>query len=192
MRTCNACDVAKPCDAKHFITDRSRTSGLAYECIECHRTRKRLNPAPYIPYSLRTAKQKAAHTRRSRNYYKTENGRARVLASVYRKIDRRKGMSSDITGQWILSNIIGKACVYCGIASAYIGCDRIRNDLGHTTRNCVPCCSVCNAARMDNFTHDEMLMIGKTIAQVLLVRDTGSKVAANGGSPATASPRPIQ
>ncbi len=32
--------------------------------------------------------------------------------------------------------------------------------------NCIPCCKECNVARMNNFTHEEMLIIGQAIKAV--------------------------
>lgn len=95
------------------------------------------------------------------------------MASVYRKIDKKRGLVSDITGPWMLENIFGKPCVYCERIANNMGCDRIDNSFGHTTSNCVPCCPECNTCRMDVFSHDEMKIIGKTIRAVIDSRDQG-------------------
>ena len=44
--------------------------------------------------------------------------------------------------------------------------DRLNNDKGHTKDNTVPCCYECNCARNNNFSYEEMLVLGKTIAEI--------------------------
>lgn len=63
-----------------------------------------------------------------------------------------------------------KPCTYCGDTQEEIGCDRIDNSKGHTKDNVVPACKTCNVSRMDNFTHEEMLVLGKTIKQIKINR----------------------
>lgn len=49
--------------------------------------------------------------------------------------------------------------------------DRIDNNIGHTKLNVVPCCYTCNTARNNNFTHNEMFILGETIKQIKLNRN---------------------
>lgn len=65
-----------------------------------------------------------------------------------------------------LKNLIKQECFYCGQLSSRTvlslnvttqklepagrnGIDRLNNDIGYTPENCVPCCTVCNAMKMD-------------------------------------------
>ena len=41
-----------------------------------------------------------------------------------------------------------------------------RDSKGHTKDNVVPCCYDCNCARNDNFSHEEMVILGKTISEI--------------------------
>ena len=41
------------------------------------------------------------------------------------------------------------------------------NSKGHTYDNVVPCCYVCNCARNNNFTFEEMKQLGKTIKSIM-------------------------
>jgi hypothetical protein len=60
--------------------------------------------------------------------------------------------------------LISKPCAYCGgtnyrpharkrhallANSACNGIDRLHNDIGYELSNCVPCCSICNRAKLD-------------------------------------------
>lgn len=92
--------------------------------------------------------------------------KASKMISAYKFKDKKLGFTpTDIDIDWFITNIITQKCIYCG-DSERIGADRIDNDKPHSKDNIVPCCYDCNCARNNNFTHEEMLEIGKSIAQV--------------------------
>lgn len=92
--------------------------------------------------------------------------KASKMISAYRLKDKRNGVPiCDIDIDWMISNITTKPCFYCGDTNR-IGCDRIDNSKGHTKDNVVPCCYDCNCARNDNFSHEEMIILGKTISEI--------------------------
>ena len=98
--------------------------------------------------------------------YVKEHGklnRHKQLYHSYRKFDFHKDLQYDLTPEYIKEQII-KPCSYCQYPST--GLDRIDNTLGHLQSNCVPCCWECNTARMNNFTYEEMLVIGQAIKLV--------------------------
>lgn len=41
------------------------------------------------------------------------------------------------------------------------------NFKGHTYDNVVPCCYICNCARNNNFSFEEMKLLGKTIKKII-------------------------
>ena len=49
--------------------------------------------------------------------------------------------------------------------------DRIDNNKGHEINNVVPCCYECNVARGNNFSFEEMKLLGKTIKLIKLKRN---------------------
>lgn len=93
---------------------------------------------------------------------------SKMIAS-YKCTDKRKGLQTDITKDWVLENIIRKVCSYCG-SDKNVGCDRIDNKVGHLMSNIIPCCRDCNAIRGNLFTVDEMKLIGKTLKVIYAKR----------------------
>jgi hypothetical protein len=96
-----------------------------------------------------------------RKEYHKEN-KEKYLVSNYANKDKKKGLSCNLTENWLKKNITSKPCFYCG-DTENIGCDRIDNSKGHIKINVVPCCPQCNMARGNFFTTEEMLLIGATI-----------------------------
>ena len=90
-------------------------------------------------------------------YYKN---REKCLLRTYKYTDKKKGRICDLTIEWLKENITGKPCFYCG-QNVDVGCDRIDNSNGHIMDNVLPCCTNCNRIRKDDFTVDEMKVIGE-------------------------------
>lgn len=96
----------------------------------------------------------------------TDRAKASKMISSYKHKDHKNQTTiCDIDIDWMIDNIMTKSCIYCGDTNR-VGCDRIDNSKGHTKDNVVPCCFDCNCARNNNFSHDEMMEIGKTIAKI--------------------------
>lgn len=126
-----------------------------------------------------TKEQKRKVRARQNRYAKTPKGRALFMLKSYQRVDKAKGASCDLTQDFLLEEIICKPCIYCGDTDR-IGCDRVDNNLPHIKANVVPCCPDCNIARSNNFTHEEMLIIGRAVAKVKSARlDTRTKAIEN-------------
>lgn len=93
--------------------------------------------------------------------------RAKVskMLSSYRHKDKSLGLNLCDYNIEEMLEITNKPCIYCGDTNR-IGLDRIDNNQGHVKSNTVPCCYECNCARNNNFTYEEMLILGKTIAAI--------------------------
>lgn len=92
--------------------------------------------------------------------------KASKMISAYKHRDKINNTPiCDIDIDWMIENIINKPCYYCGDTNR-VGCDRIDNSKGHTKDNVIPCCYECNCARNNNFSVDEMKIIGQAIRKV--------------------------
>ncbi|MEA3280602.1 MAG: hypothetical protein U9Q38_08405, partial [Thermodesulfobacteriota bacterium] len=95
-----------------------------------------------------------------------KRNKASKMIAQYRLHDRKRGMNCDLTIDWFVENILTKTCHYCG-SEKNIGADRIKNDIGHTINNIVPCCYVCNIIKNNIFTSDEMYVLGKVAKNII-------------------------
>lgn len=132
----------------------------------------------YTTEEIIFGRKKKRHSKTPKDYTETNSRtKASKMISSYRKKDQKNGVSiCDITIDWMIDNILTKPCVYCG-DTYRVGCDRLDNSKGHTIDNVVPCCYECNCARNNNFSHQEMKIIGETIKKVKQQRnvDYGKK-----------------
>ena len=99
--------------------------------------------------------------------------KASKMCSSYKLKDWKRGLLYDLDSKWFIENILTKECIYCG-DNLNIGCDRIDNSKGHTKDNVVPCCYICNCARNNNFSFDEMKEIGVVIKSIKTRRNNNN------------------
>lgn len=136
----------------------ARDTGMNYNGIRTRYFRyKDLGHDDWIIYGKPILRRKIDHD-------KEYTHRTTRMYHAYKLRDRKRGLENDLTREFVLEEC-KKPCIYCGDTKR-IGLDRIDNTKGHTKDNVVPCCYECNCARLDNFTHEEMLIIGKSIAEV--------------------------
>lgn len=70
------------------------------------------------------------------------------------------------------NKLTSQPCVYCGKPPSqntrgylYNGIDRKNNKLGYDTENVVSCCGECNMLKGDRLSYEEMLHVGKCLAE---------------------------
>lgn len=158
-RKCFSCQILKPATTEFFHKDSNRPLGLMYKCKECAKKRK-FKQKRWQDYTEEQRIKKYANQKK--NYYKPSN-RALHILKGYKKQDVLKSRDFDLTKEFIIQKLNEK-CYYCGYET--IGLDRKDNKLGHTQDNCVSSCKECNIIRMDNFTFEEMKVLGKTIKKI--------------------------
>lgn len=182
VRQCHRCQQVLPATTDFFLRDKSRPLGLAYECKECHRERKRGRDNRPDRWQLMTDEQKAKAKKRNQRYAKTDKGRAVSLRKAYERID-----ACDMTTTEVLTLIV-QPCAHCGTVDLPRGLDRIDNSKPHVKGNVVPSCAPCNFARGDRFTFEEMQRIGVVIRQV--IKDRISKTTQNVDHPSSSNHHP--
>lgn len=165
-RICNRCKEEKPATTEFFGKDSSRPLGIAYECRPCHSERKKGRDRRKERWSNMTEEQREKASARNKRYSKTLKGRACFLKSRYSQVD-----SCNLTTEEVME-IIKQPCSYCGTVTENRGLDRIDNSKGHDKGNVVAACRDCNVMRADNFTHEEMFVIGEAIRKVKAARTT--------------------
>lgn len=90
---------------------------------------------------------------------KTKQGAKTAIYLGYKRHAKERGYDFNISKKEVLS-VIFKDCYYCGaipenlkktkndnIGLLYNGIDRVDNNTGYNTNNCVPCCKKCNQAK---------------------------------------------
>lgn len=138
-RQCFKCHEVLPLTDKYFYKSKTRLLGFEYRCKSCEKKKPKIKSSK-LPNVLNRI-----HTR-----YKASD-----------KIEKRKfDLSLDFVKQKAIL-----PCSYCGTPNA-MGFDRLNNNIGHTEENCVPCCSICNYVRSNEFTPEEMKELGKSIAKI--------------------------
>ncbi len=172
FRKCYLCKWVFPATFEYFPKDKNRPLGLGYQCKPCAKikSKEREKPRP-LRWQEMTAEQKQNKKEWQQTYAKSEEGWPRYRLGSYKYYDKKKGLDFNLTIDWFIENIFIKPCFYCQELGTN-GCDRIDNKLGHIKTNVVPCCDVCNTTRMDNFTHEEMIELGKVIQLIKLKRLT--------------------
>lgn len=93
--------------------------------------------------------------------YQQQRDKISKMLSAYKNRDQKRGFNFDLDRDF-LNDLTSKPCTYCG-DTKMIGADRINNFKGHTKDNVLPCCFTCNVTRGDQFSVEEMKLIGKTI-----------------------------
>jgi hypothetical protein len=149
-----------------FLKDASRPLGLAYECKECHRARKKGRDRRKERWASLTPEQRKLRLARMRRWANTPKGRATFLRKAYQRID-----TCDLSTAQILE-MIEQPCVYCGTQTANRGLDRLDNNKPHILGNVHTACTECNLIRGDRFTVEEMKLLGAVVAQIRKARDT--------------------
>jgi hypothetical protein len=161
-RVCSCCKKEQELISTNFCSDKNRKSGFSYRCKKCDAIKKDNRKERYKKLS---EEQKEVYKSKNRKYTSEGLGRATSLICAYRKVDKKKGQVCNLDREFMMTQIFNKSCIYCK-SIQNIGCDRIDNTIGHIKTNVVPCCRICNTTRMNNFSHEEMFLLGEVIQKI--------------------------
>ena len=161
VKKCNICEIEKP-NTSEFFPRTGKLPPLAHLKHTCKVCKSAIQKDKRDGESKQERK-----IRLNRKVRSSMANKGTFRKGSYRAIDKKKGRNNDLTTDFV-NESLSKPCIYCGFQST--GLDRIDNNEGHTMSNCVPCCKECNTARNDNFTHEEMKLIGLTIRKVKIKR----------------------
>jgi hypothetical protein len=138
--------------------------GLPYNAVK-QRFQKGKNHNPHEILFGKLRKTKGKITDIKELTYQEQKNKISKMLSAYKATDKRKGSLCNYTKDWLLTNIFEKPCTYCN-SNFKIGCDRIDNTKGHTIENTIPACYTCNTLRQNEFSVEEMKLIGKLVRKI--------------------------
>jgi hypothetical protein len=99
-----------------------------------------------------------------KKYHQTPEKRYKLAKSTASRRGLEWGLSFEV-----FEDFCKQVCHYCHFENSNtvgVGLDRLDNSKGYILGNVVPCCGECNVVRADNFTPEEMEIIGKGVAVV--------------------------
>ena len=139
---CSWCDAPNPGDEHwKWEKDRRYTHGGKWRCRERAKQKGREYAARRRADPVRAAVLKEYH----KEYHLANPEYARYKA--YRSADKKKGHRGPLIPWPEAEPLMLADCSYCGGAGG--GLDRINNDIGHVSGNCVPACTTCNLLLLD-------------------------------------------
>lgn len=167
LKTCLWCNKEK--QLADFGTNNAKKDRKSIYCKMCEQvrceqyrnsTKGRQNRIDYRKKIKGSAREKVNRNRAVRRI----GNRFRMNISVA----ARRGKSWTITIDQY-KHLMQMPCHYCGgpLPETAFGLDRLDNKVGYELQNVVPCCTLCNMARRDQFTSEEMkLFVGPAIRKV--------------------------
>lgn len=163
MKNCRICNIRLMKNTNWYESSVKKKDYICKKCISDRDKEKYKNNKEDIIDKNRQYYEK----KKEKGFYNYgERGWASGIIGAYRHSDKKRNHEKcDFDIEEFLE-FIKKPCFYCNCDEDQIGADRIDNNKGHTKDNVVPCCSLCNTARMASFSHEEMIIMGKTIKQI--------------------------
>lgn len=130
---------------------------------EYSRNRYRISDKEQL--SFRRRQYYSENSDKFRSYFSRVNPRFTNAKSS----SRRRGLEWSIQKSEF-KEFLTKKCHYCegSLSPTGIGLDRLDNSKGYTISNVVPCCGDCNKVRSNILTHDEMVIVMKSLKEYRL------------------------
>lgn len=168
IKTCISCGLSD--DSKNFKNKRNI-------CRECYNKRNRSYQKKYRKTSRGKRALRIAQNRWRaipKNYEKLKNLRNKWARTMDGLFPQAKSIAKKSGRVWEISRenyekLRNLKCHYCEgpLPETGVGLDRLDNTRGYQLNNVVPCCTLCNMARRNQFTPGEMkTFIGPAIKKI--------------------------
>jgi hypothetical protein len=143
------------------ILSRKVKDGKSRTCNKCHT----LKPIDGFYKCNKLIDYVCSSCRKAMNFSKQRSPSGRFTFG--KSLAKRRGHEWNISKE-LYFELISSTCHYCNhsLDDTGVGLDRKDNSKGYVEGNVVPCCGACNTGRSDNFTYEEMLILGKTIKEI--------------------------
>lgn len=152
VQICHKCQIEKPLEM--FEKNKKYDMGRSKVCKKCASKR-------VMKYRNSSIESRESYLHKKHSYLKTEKGRL----CMYKYKAKERNL------EWCLedeeaSKLFIDSCFYCGcIADPWNGIDRIDNNKGYITENCVTCCKHCNVAK-NTQSQEEFILQANRIANL--------------------------
>ena len=169
-KICGRCQAEK--QISEFKERLSCPDGRDYLCFPCRKSKdNEYHKTPSGQAAARRAQLKYNKTEKGiisgkKKSFKARRGNGRYNYAKYKALYR--GYIWGIPKE-VYAALISLPCEYCGVTlpTSGICLDRIENSKGYEEENVLPCCPICNYARRNQFTVEEMkTFIGPAIRKV--------------------------
>lgn len=127
---------------------------------------------------------------RSTGHCTSCNRKGKPYGTLFARLEanaKKKQVKLDLSYEEFLDFTKVKRCTYCqseidwkehgksGENTVAYNLDRMDSSKGYSKENCVVCCKICNWSKNDLFSHEEFLIVGKAIGEVLRSRGHSSE-----------------
>lgn len=176
-KVCSTCK--KELSLGFFYKNKSKKNGLSSQCKECYRKYKKNHRKEISEYN------KEYHQNNKEKISKCDKKYGQTSSGIYTGIKRsarKRNIQFEISQEEFINWYENQElkCTYCNILQKllkllkwgrkncrnHIQTDRKDNDKGYTLDNICLACDVCNVAKSDNISFEEMLKIGKTNQEI--------------------------
>ena len=152
MKQCRVCKIDK--SIINFNVRKDCKSGYRNECKDCQSLQLKNNYKNNRLFRLEKQKiyrGKNHHIKKYRDYLKNDINKFNTTLDF--SINELKERLND-------------SCFYCDDKVSNRGLDRIDNSKGHTLKNTLVCCELCNMTRGNRYSVQEMLLLGNVIKKI--------------------------
>lgn len=133
-----------------FYKCEPKKDGLQDWCKKCSKEQSKQYYRENKEKLNERSKQDYHNNKEERQEYSKEYGQTlNRRYYVYKRSARERGLEFTLTLEQF-EFLTSQSCCYCGGHTEdreFCGIDRIDNDVGYVSNNCVPCCTVCNYMR---------------------------------------------